>query len=83
MISVKLDLKINEVLLEKNILPNFTQTYPTMPHITLKQIPADVHQHILKIQGDVKVEKKTAQYSLEKTVIKMLKEHKEFTDRKK
>jgi len=53
-----------------------------MPHISLKEIPEDIHQHILKTQGNIKAEKKSSQYSLEKTVIKMLREHKEFIEQR-
>lgn len=66
----------------KIFLPTFTQTYPNMPHISLKTIPPDIYQFILKTQGEAKVEKKSSQYSLEKTIIKMLKDLKEFKEKK-
>lgn len=46
-----------------------------MPHITLRQIPDELYSFVVKIQGEIKNEKKTAQYSLEKTVYKILKEY--------
>lgn len=53
-----------------------------MPHITLKEVPAEIHQFILKTQGEMKAQK-MCQYSLEKTVIKMLKDLKDLTEKKK
>lgn len=47
-----------------------------MPHISLKTIPEDVYEFILETQGEIKVHKKTSQYSLEKTVIKLLTDYK-------
>lgn len=54
-----------------------------MPQIKLKEIPTEIYQFILKTQGEIKVEKKSCQYSLEKTVFKMLKDLKELVERKK
>lgn len=66
-----------------NILPIFTQIYPLMPHISLKKLPVETYQFILKSQGELKAEKKTSQYSLELTVIKLLKEIQQIKEGKK
>lgn len=54
-----------------------------MPHISLKTIPEDVYAFIVKTQGEIKVAKKSCKFSLESTVIKLLKEIKEVRERKK
>lgn len=48
-----------------------------MTTITLRTVPDDLIQHLLKEQFANKMEKKIGQYSLEKTVIKIIREHKE------
>lgn len=65
------------------ILPTFTPNYSVMPHISLKNLPVETYQFILKSQGELKAEKKTSQYSLELTVIKLLKEIQQIKESKK
>lgn len=65
------------------LLLTFAQTYPNMPHITLKKLPPETYQFILKNQGEIKVEKKTSQYSLEMTIYKLLKELQQIKEGKR
>lgn len=60
----------------------FTQNTSSMAAITLRTIPDEVHQYLLDIQGKTKSEKRVSQYSLEQTVYKIIKEHKELFKRK-
>lgn len=53
-----------------------------MTTITLRAIPDDLIRHLLQEQFSNKMEKKRGQYSLEKTVIKIIKEHKESKEEK-
>lgn len=54
-----------------------------MAIINLKEIPDEILSYLLKIQSKIKDEKKICQYSLEKTVYKIIQEHKELTKSKK
>lgn len=54
-----------------------------MATLTLRAIPEEVLRHMLKEQFLNKCEKKIGQYSLERTVIKIIKEHKELKEEKK
>lgn len=54
-----------------------------MAVINLKEIPDETLAYLLKIQSETKTEKKICQYSLEKTVYKIIQEHKEFKKNKK
>lgn len=49
--------------------------------ILLKNIPLDIKKYILKTQFEIKSQKDVEQYSQAKTVIQMLREHKEFKER--
>lgn len=49
-----------------------------MAVINLKAIPQDILRYLLKIQGEIKSEKNIAQYSLEQTVYRIVKEHQAF-----
>lgn len=53
-----------------------------MASIQLNEIPADIIKHILKVQGDMKVEKCVGQYSQAQALIKIVREHKELTNKK-
>ncbi len=54
-----------------------------MPHISLKKVSIQTYQFLLKKQGEIKLEKKTAQYSLEMTVLKILKDYQDMAEGKK
>lgn len=54
-----------------------------MSAFTLKKIPQDVIEYILKSQGLIKAEKKIGQFSMESTVYKIIREHKESKEKKK
>lgn len=54
-----------------------------MASFNLKNIPDDVIKHILKIQGEKKTEKGVGLYSQQQTVFQIIREHKEFTEKKK
>lgn len=45
--------------------------------LLLKNMPDDVKEFLLKKQGDIKVEKKISQYSLEQTIYKIIRDYKE------
>lgn len=53
-----------------------------MANLLLKDVQEDVLKFILKKQGDMKVEKGVAQYSISLTVFKLLKEHPDFKKKK-
>lgn len=65
------------------MLTTFDPNKPNMPQIKLKDIPTEIYQHIQKVQGELKIEKRTCQFSLEKTVIKIIRDHKELTSKKR
>lgn len=46
-----------------------------MCRIDLKKIPSDMYKLLIKEQTNIKLEKGIAQYSLEQTIIKLLKEY--------
>ena len=50
--------------------------------ITVKAIPKELIKHILHKQFSLKQEKGVGQYSQSATIVVMLKEHKDFTDKK-
>jgi len=54
-----------------------------MAVINLKEIPDEILSYLLKIQSQTKVEKKICQYSLEKTVYKIIQEHRDLHKGKK
>lgn len=54
-----------------------------MAAFTLKNIPENVLKYILKMQGEIKQTRGTAQFSMESTVYKIINEHKELTEKKK
>lgn len=64
--------------MEEIYLCKFVSNYPNMPEVKLKCIPEDTFAFILQTQADIKVEKKTSQYSIEKTIYRMLKEFQEM-----
>lgn len=52
--------------------------------LPLKDYPIDVRRYVLKVQGEAKAEKGISQYSLCKTIYKIIREHKDFMkDRQK
>ncbi len=53
-----------------------------MAGFTLKKIPDDVLKYILKMQGVIKEQKGIGQFSMESTVYKILREHKELNEKK-
>lgn len=54
-----------------------------MAALTLKEIPEDVLKYILQSQGSIKAERKIGQFSMESTVYKIIREHKELNIKKK
>lgn len=54
-----------------------------MAMITLRTIPEEVYEFLLETQGKIKVDKKVSQYSLEQTIYKLVREHKDFSSKKK
>jgi hypothetical protein len=46
--------------------------------IHMKDVPDDVLKFILKIQGEVKTTKCIKQYSMELTIYKLLREHRDY-----
>lgn len=52
-----------------------------MHSIKLKTIPENLFKHLLIVQGEIKVEKKIGTYSLEKTVLKIIEDHKKNRDK--
>lgn len=52
-----------------------------MPAINLKEVPIDVMKIVLREQGKLKAEKGIGQYSLEKTVYKIIRDFKEIKDK--
>lgn len=52
-----------------------------MPSITLRSIPKDALDHILKEQLYAKMELKLNQYSMEKTINKIILEHKALKEK--
>lgn len=53
-----------------------------MATLPLKNIPIDVRKYILKVQGDMKVKKGVAQYSQNLVIFQLIREHKEFSEKK-
>jgi len=51
--------------------------------LTLKSIPKDVNDYILKLQYLKKVEKGVSQYSKELTIFQVIREHKELKEKLK
>ncbi len=54
-----------------------------MAEVKLKEIPDETFRFILKTQGEIKVEKNVCQFSIEKTIYKMLKELQEIKEGKR
>lgn len=52
------------------------------PTIPLKEVPLDVRKYMLKVQGQTKERKGISQYSLCQTVFQIIREHKEFNEKK-
>jgi hypothetical protein len=40
-------------------------------------LPVEIYQHVLQLQGELKIKKGSGHYSLEKTIITIIREHKE------
>jgi hypothetical protein len=53
-----------------------------MPIFPLKNMPLEIKQYILKVQADIKIKKGTSKYSQESTIYKIIREHKDFFDKK-
>jgi hypothetical protein len=51
-----------------------------MATLLLKQIPDDVKAHILKVQGEKKIEKKVGQYSQDLAIYHIIREHKRLSE---
>ncbi len=45
--------------------------------LLLTDVPMEIKKYLLQIQGNIKIEKGINQYSLEQTIYKIIKEHKE------
>lgn len=54
-----------------------------MTTIYLKDIPEDLAEHILKVQGEQKCKKKVGKYSQCQAVLHIIREHKKSTDKSK
>jgi hypothetical protein len=54
-----------------------------MAAINLKKIPDHILKYLLKVQWEAKSAKRISQYSLEKTVYKIIEEHEELKKQKK
>lgn len=52
---------------------------PKLSAIYLKSIPTETFKFILKIQGDAKYSKGISQYSLERTVLKIIEDYQKLT----
>lgn len=50
-----------------------------MKIIHLKQIPSEISAYVLKKQGEIKSSKGVGQFSLSKTILQLIKEHKEMS----
>lgn len=53
-----------------------------MASVTLKKIPPKDFEHIQNVQHDEKIKKKIGSYSKESAILKIIKEHREFTEKK-
>lgn len=54
-----------------------------MASVTLRSIPEKDFDHVLKVQSDEKRKKKIGAYSQEAAILKIIKEHREMTEKKK
>lgn len=63
-------------------VPLVTENRVKMSTLHLKDLPSDVKKYILKVQGEVKAKKGIAQYSQQSTICQIVREHKEFTEKK-
>jgi hypothetical protein len=52
-----------------------------MSAIQLNEIPKDIKQYILKIQGEIKTRKAIGVYSLQQTILQIIREHRESKDK--
>lgn len=50
-----------------------------LKQIKLEEVPTAAYKYVLKMQGEIKIEKNTSQYSLEKTIYRIIKEHEEMS----
>ena len=53
-----------------------------MAAINLKKIPENILRYLLKVQWEAKSAKRISQYSLEKTVYKIIEEHEAMSNQK-
>ena len=53
-----------------------------MATLQLKNIPDDVKSYILKIQGDIKIEKKVGQFSQDLAIYHIIRDHKKLKEGK-
>jgi hypothetical protein len=53
-----------------------------MPVFPLKKMPEEVKKYILKVQAEIKIKKGTSNFSQESTIYKIIREHKDFFDKK-
>lgn len=54
-----------------------------MATFPLENIPLDVKKYILKMQGEIKSKKGVSQYNQQLVIFQIIREHKEFSERKK
>jgi hypothetical protein len=54
-----------------------------MPQVKVKIPSGEMYHFVLKIQGEMKAERNNSVYSLEKTILKIIKEFQEIKEGKK
>lgn len=59
------------------------QTQYFMPQVKVNIPTGEMYQFLLKTQGEMKAEKNTATYSLEKTILKVIKDFQKIKEGKK
>lgn len=52
-----------------------------MPTLRL-DVPSDLHSYILQVQGNIKSQKGIGKYSQQRVILTIIKEHKEFKEKK-